>query len=146
MTDDRLLVPQDPEYFTAVGLAMIAFARLEWDAVWCCQRLDPGYIPTIEAERKTAGRIARDLTRMFRNVTDRPLRARIVPFAVEFGEVVEQRNGLMHGKPGTAANGDQRLFRNNHEWTIEAVNDFADRCVRAGRPLNALLHGELSTS
>jgi hypothetical protein len=76
-------------------------------------------------------------------VSDVRLASQISPFAAEFVEVVKERNGLMHGKPATTLNGDQRLFRNGAEWTIDAVNAFSDRCVKAGMPLNALLYDEL---
>ncbi|KFA27290.1 hypothetical protein FQK02_09665 [Xanthomonas vasicola] len=105
MTDDRLLIPQDPEYFAAMGLATIAFARLEWDAVWCCERMQPGYIGTIEEKRKTAGKIASDLKAISAQWSEGRLVAHILPLAEEFGAVVEERNGLLHGKPGTAPGG-----------------------------------------
>jgi hypothetical protein len=140
--DDRLRVPQDRLYFEAVGLAAIAFARLEWNAVWCCERLQSGYIRTIEPRKKTAGTIGRELEALFSRVADPTLRARVVPFAKEFRDVVEHRNGLLHGKPGTAPNGDQRLFRDGSEWSVNEVNAFSDRCVLAGEPLNALLYNE----
>jgi hypothetical protein len=69
--------------------------------------------------------------------------SKIIPFAVEFEAVVRERNGLLHGKPETAPNGDQRLGRHGIEWTIDKVDLFSDRCVCAGIPLNALLYGEL---
>ena len=143
MTGERLRIPQDPDYFHAIGLAAVAFARLEWDAVWCCERLQAGYINTIEPRRKTAGRIGQDMAALFLRVADQTVRQMIYPYAIEFCSIVEERNGLLHGKPGTAQNGDQRLFRHGSEWTISAVNDFADRCVSAGLPLNALLYAEL---
>lgn len=143
MSNDRLRIPQDPAYFHAFGLAAVAFSRLEWDAVWCCERLQLGYINTVERGKKTAGHIGTDLNRLFSRVSDTGLRTKIVPFATEFYEISQERNGLLHGKPGTAPNGDQRLFRHGVEWSIEAVNEFSDRCVRAGMPLNALLYDEL---
>ena len=143
MNNDRLRVPPESEYFHAIGLATVAFARLEWDAVWCCNRLEPCYINSIEPRRKTAGTIANDLVTLFSRVPDVRLASKISPFAVEFVDVVKERNGLMHGKPATAPNGDQRLFRHGAEWTVDAVNAFSDRCVRAGMPLNALLYDEL---
>lgn len=144
MNDDRLLIPHDPDYFHAIGLATIAFARLEWNAVWCCERLQPGYIATIESKKKTAGIIGRDLNRLFGRIDDSPLRSKIGPLAREFESVVLDRNGLLHGKPITSPTGDQRLFRNGSEWTINAINSFSDRCVKAASPLNALLYGELA--
>ncbi|WP_292288820.1 hypothetical protein [Marivita sp.] len=144
MSDDRLRVPQDPDYFHAIGLAAVAFARLEWDAVWCCHRLQNDYIQTIEAKRKTAGNIARDLGCLFLRISDQSLRAKAVPFADEFKLIVADRNALMHGKPGTGNDGEQRLFRHGDEWTIIDINEFSDRCVRAGGRLNALLYNELA--
>ncbi len=143
MTDERYRIPQDEVYFQAVGLAAVAFARLEWDAVWCCERLKPGYITTVERRKKTAGVIAEDLKKLFLRISNSNLRAKLTPIAVEFKEIVQERNGLLHGKPGTASNGDQRLFRGASEWTIAKVNEFSDRCARADLSLNALLYGEL---
>lgn len=144
VVDDRLRVPQDPEYFKAVGLAAIAFARLEWNAVWCCHRLQPNYIRTIEPAKKTAGTIGNDLKSLFLRISDRTLRERVVPYADEFKVLIIDRNALMHGKPGTTKIGDQRLFRNGNELSISMVDDFSDRCVIAGEQLSALLYNELA--
>lgn len=144
MSDDRLRVPQVPDYFHAVGLAAVAFARLEWDAVWCCHRLQNDYIQTIEAKRKTAGNIARDLGCLFLRISDQGLCAKAVPFAEEFKLIVADRNAQMHGKPETGNHGEQRLFRQGDEWSIIEINDFSDLCVRAGGCLNALLYNELA--
>lgn len=35
MSDERLAIPGDESYFTAAGIATVAFARAEWCAVWC---------------------------------------------------------------------------------------------------------------
>jgi hypothetical protein len=143
MSDERKLTPQDADYFQAIGLAVVAFARAEWNAVWCCERLRPGYINSIEPKRKTAGDIAGDLTKLFTRIVDSQLRLKAVPFAEEFRLLALERNGLLHGKPGSNDAKQQRLFRHGDEWTIAKVNAFSDRCVLAGRPLNALLYNEL---
>lgn len=143
MSDDRLRIPQDAEYFHAIGLAAVAFSRLEWNAVWCCERLQSGYIDTIESHRKTAGKIAENMVALFNRISNTQLRVKVEPFAIEFSAVVQERNGLLHGKPGTDSNGDQRLFRHDFVWTLDRVNEFSNRCVRADEPLNALLYNEL---
>lgn len=143
MNNDRLRVPQDAAYFQAIGLATVAFARLEWNSVWCCERLEPGFIHTIESQKKTAGALANDLNRLFSRVSDESLRSKITPFSDEFKAIVLERNGLIHGKPGTTPNGDQRLFRHGLEWSIESVNGFSDRCAGASTQLNGLLYDEL---
>jgi hypothetical protein len=44
MKDDRLRVPIDNAYVEALGRATYVFATLEWNAVWCCDRMQPNYI------------------------------------------------------------------------------------------------------
>lgn len=144
MSNDRLRVPQDQDYFETIGLAAVAFARLEWSAVWCCERISPGYINTIEPKKKTAGVIANDLRQLIGRVSNDQLRIKCTPFVEEFKSIVPDRNAILHGKPGTTSNEDQRLFRNGIEVSIEVINAFSDRCVLAAEPLNALLHAELA--
>lgn len=122
----------------AVGLATICFARLEWDAVWCCEKMETVYINTLG--RKTAGMIASDLAEKASAHPDPAIRRSLGVAAAEFKRLVGRRNDLMHAKPGTAPSGAQRLFWHGDEWTIEAVNLLADEFVVAGAPLNHHLH------
>lgn len=153
MTNDRLRIPGDAEYFHAVGVAVIAFARLEWTAVWCCERLQAGYLKTLETKvskgkriqkGKTAGDIAADLRTLSGTIEEAALREELSGLAADFSAIVTSRNGLMHGKPGTDKDGSQRLFRHGSAWTIEAVNDFADTCAVTARAFNKILYGALA--
>lgn len=134
MSDDRLRVPTDAPYLHAIGLAMICFARLEWDAVWCSEKMRPGYIRTIG--KKTAGRIADDLIKYAGTHTDPSVATSLGNAAAEFRRLVIVRNEIMHAKPGTSPTGKQRLFRNGTEWTIALIDDAADAFVVAGSVLN----------
>jgi hypothetical protein len=136
--DDRLRVPIDEPYLHALGLATICFARLEWDAVWCCERAQPGYIQTVTT--KTAGQIANDLIYLAANHPQPPIVASLGVAAAEFKRLVARRNDLVHSNPGTATSGEQRLFRRGAEWTIAMVGELADEFVAAGSPLNAHHH------
>ena len=49
-------------YAVALGRAVFAFAGLEWDADWCYNKLEPGYIDNLS--KKTAGNVAADLIRL----------------------------------------------------------------------------------
>lgn len=138
MKDDRLRVPIDGPYRHAVGLATICFARLEWDAIWCCEKLMPGYIHTVAT--KTAGQIAKDLINRAANHPDPAIVASLGAAAVKFKRLVGRRNDLVHTNPGTASSGEQRLFRYGAEWTIPMVEDLADEFVAASSPLNHHLH------
>lgn len=143
MKDDRNRVAIDAPYASAVGLAAYCFATCEWNAVWCAEKLKPGYIHTIEAKRKTAGVIASDLINLVNSVGDPTLKARLTAPAAEFQRLTSERNGLLHGNPATAANGDQRLFRHGAEWTIAAVDNFADQVTACLIELNDILHKHL---
>lgn len=141
MKDDRLRVPIDDPYLHSVGLAMICFARLEWEAVWCCEKMQTGYLRTVGT--RTAGQIANDLVLLAAAHPDPMVAASLGPPAAEFKRLVGKRNDLVHANPATAPNGDQRLFRKGAEWTIALVNDVADQFVAAARPLNDHLHNLL---
>ena len=59
MKDERLRIPIDDAYLHAVGLATICFARLEWNAAQCCEKMHAGYLNNIGTN--TTGQIANDL-------------------------------------------------------------------------------------
>lgn len=134
MKDDRLRVPIDAPYLSALGLATICFARLEWDAVWCCEKIQPGYTNTVGA--KTAGQIANDLVALAASHSDPVIVASLGAAAAEFKRLVGVRNDLVHANPGTSTGGEQRLFRRGTEWTIVMVDDAADAFTAASFPLN----------
>lgn len=144
MKDDRKRVAIDDPYAHALGLAAYCFAICEWNAVWSADRLQAGYIGTIEPKKKTAGVIAQDLINLVNAIADPVLRAICTPPAAEFQLLVRERNGLLHGKPGTAPNGDQRLFRGGSEWSIADIEDFTDRVVACSMLLNAMYHKHLA--
>ena len=142
MRDDRLRIAVDDAYVAAFGRATCIFAVLEWNAVWCCERMRPGHVRALK--RKTAGVIADDLDRLSHRRHDPVLRAACVKSATEFERLVDVRNAIIHGKPGTAPGGEQRLFRDGVPWTPDTVNDAADEFAACGASLNALLHGALN--
>ncbi len=141
MKDDRLRVPIDSVYVEALGRATYVFATLEWDAVWCCERMEPGYIRKLS--RKTAGVIADDLVSLSKKRPSAQLRKDCLGPASEFKSLVEVRNGIVHGKPGTAPSGEQRLFRDGNAWTPAMINDAADSFAACSSLLNALLYNQL---
>jgi hypothetical protein len=142
--DDRLRVTYQPEYAEALGLAAFCFARCEWDASYCCERLSPGYLSTIEPDKKTAGKIANELKSLVSNLTNEELKALCETAAEEFAEVVKVRNALLHGKPCTAPDGDQVLSGHDGIWTVEMIQGFADRATACQIKLNDILHQHLT--
>jgi hypothetical protein len=140
-TDNRPRIPVEPAYTEALGLAVYAFARLEWNAVWCCERLKPNYVRTLG--RKTAGKIGENLQLYAKTIADQPLQADCASAADEFMQMVKLRNAIVHGKPGTAPYGDQRLFNKGQSLSIADLYAAADAFTRCGARLNELLHGPL---
>jgi hypothetical protein len=139
--DERLRVPIDDAYLHAVGLATICFARLEWDAAWCCEKMQAGYLNNIGT--KTAGQIANDLVALVEAFPNPLVVESLGPPAAEYKRLVGKRNDLVHSNPGTAPNGDHRLFRKGSEWTIDLVNNSADEFAAASEPLNHHIHNVL---
>ncbi len=141
MKNDRTRIVVDREYTESLGSAVYAFAILEWNAVWCCERIQQNYIQTIT--RKTAGNIAADFVRLSERHPDKATRAACLAGATEFRRLVEIRNGILHGKPGTAPSGEQRLFRGDAVWSPALIDDAADEFAACSITLNALLHNQL---
>jgi hypothetical protein len=142
MTDDRLRVPEDDEYFRALGLAIMCFARLEWSAVWCCEKVQRGYVQT--AADKTAGEIANDLVTFAAAQENAKIALSLSVAAAEFKRLVRNRNGLVHANTGTANLREQRLFRQGKEWTLEAIHQLADEFARADAELTEHYHHKLA--
>jgi hypothetical protein len=140
LKDDRLRVPLDNPYANSLGWALFCFARLEWDIVWCCEKIKPGYINGLG--KKTAGNIAKDFVKLGRTLD--PNRWAIAsPIAQEFSGLVETRNRIMHGKSGSNQAGEQRLFHGGLEWTIAKIDDAADDITACQIKANNFLHKHL---
>jgi hypothetical protein len=135
--NDRLRVQVAPAYAAALGLATYAFSLLEWNAVWCCERLEAGCIDRI-AER-TAGNIARN----FKRLAEANGSEELIAAAQRFDDLVQRRNGLLHGKPGTDRDGSQRLFRDGVAWTEDEIEAVADDFTECSETLNTFLYGAL---
>jgi transcriptional regulator with XRE-family HTH domain len=139
----RLRVLVEPAYISALGLAIFAFAQLEWAAIWCCERIAPGSI------NNTLPRMAGDLADTLINlVADLPPSSEQVALcatAADFKELVRTRNALLHAKPGSADDGAQRLFRDGLAWTVEMIDDAADAFTACNGRLVALSNGFLAS-
>ena len=137
MKDDRLRVPVEPTYVAVLGLAAYEFASLEWNAVWCCERLEPGCIDRI------AERTARNIAKYFIRLAEANGNAETISAACRFDALVQRRNELLHGKPGTDKDGEQRLFRSGVAWTEDEIGKVADDFTECSITLNSLLYGAL---
>ena len=141
MVEDRLRVPFEAGYAGDIGLAVICFAICEWNAVWCAEKIEPGYIRT--KRRKTAGQIAKDLIRIAAKLPSEPFGDRLRDAATEFDRLTDRRNDLLHANPGTDADGSQRLFRDGVTWSPRDIQEFADQTTRCSEILNDILHTHL---
>ena len=124
MKDDRLKIEVDPAYASALGLAVYAFAALEWNAVRCCERIEPGSIDTLSD--RTAGRVADTLRHLAGQLPPSPARDRLNSAAADFQALVRSRNNLLHARPGTNTNGEHCLFREGDQWTPDELAAVAD--------------------
>ena len=141
MKDQRLSISVQPEYASALGLAVYCFASLEWNAVWCCERIQRGSIDGLED--RTAGRVADTLLHLVRRLGRSEDQLELKSAAAEFRFLVGTRNNLVHAKPGTAADGSQGLFRHGDHWTITELNAVADAFAACSSRINQVLNGLL---
>lgn len=142
MKDDRFKIGVDPDYTSALGLAVYAFASLEWNAVWCCERIEPGSIEALSD--RTAGRVADTLRNLVKTLPETPERRALETAAADFQAFARTRNNLLHARPGTDSDGRQRLFRDGDQWTIDEIEGVADAFTECSMRLDGFLRNMLA--
>ena len=144
MKDDRLRVYIDSGYLEALGRATYTFALLEWQVVWCLEKIRPNDIRKVVGEEMTAGQIGKRFRNAVGNMRKISEREQLQNLASKFLRLVQVRNNIMHGKPCTSPKGDQRL-RGSGIIEIVDLENAADEFVECNRKLNELFHGILSS-
>lgn len=144
MKDDRLRSPVKSEYVEAIGRAAYTFASCEWQVAWSCERIRPGSLKMLVDEELTAGKIAKKFIDYCRNMPESKERKELQAIAKRFSELVLVRNAILHGKPCTAPDGEQRLGADK----IIEISDLeaaADDFVECGSKLNEIYYRFLNS-
>jgi hypothetical protein len=144
MKDDRLRQPIKSDYMEALGTATFCFALCEWNAAYCAERIRPGSLRAFISDELTAGRIAKKLIDLARNMPKSAAREQLVAAAQAFADLVPLRNNILHGKPCTGPNGEARLSTGK-VFEISDLHDAADAFSACSSNLNRSLHGFLSS-
>lgn len=143
MSGERLRQPIKPEYAHALGVATFCFVMCEWNAVYCAERIKPGSLNKFVEDELTAGRIAKKLLDLARNMVPSKERAEVIAAAQSFSDIVPLRNSILHGKPCTGPDGAARLSGSNVLEIVDLENA-ADTFSACSIELNHLLHGFLA--
>lgn len=141
VNDERLRISVHPEYTAALGLAVYCFASLEWNAVWCCERIERGSIDSLED--RTAGRVADTLVHLVKRLEPSEEQLELERAAADFRFLVGTRNNLVHAKPGTASDGAHVLLRHGDQWTLAELMRVADAFAACSLRLDRARHGYL---
>ncbi len=144
MKNDRLRCPVEKSYVEAIGLAAYTFSRLEWQVIWCMEKIRPESIHKVVGEEMTAGTIAKKFIDATRNMPKSEEREKLKTLSQRFMELVQIRNNIMHGKPCTSPEGEQRLSGKSIIEVVDLENAADDFTECAGK-LNTLFYGYLST-
>jgi hypothetical protein len=148
MTERTRRIPVSPEYANALGYAVYCFCYLEWGAIWIIERFDAKYIHKIQ--KKTAGQVAKHLSTLATKATglEESTHERLIAFATLFTELAERRNSLVHGKPFTGENGEQRLSYVGKaakvDWTLAEINSLTKQFEAASIEAGELFHEHLA--
>lgn len=141
MQGDGLRQPGEAEYLLEIGRATWVFAILEWNAVWCCERIQPNCLPTV-AER-TAGGVATKLLSLAAGLPQSQDRDGLLEDARRFKELVVVRNGIMHGRP--CSHEEKARLSDGEIWTPERLQNASDDFSECSMRLNVHLYGGLRT-
>ena len=142
--DRRLRLAVKPDYISALGMVAWSFASLEWQVVWCCEKINPGSLRKIVSEEMTAGKIAKYFLDLTRNMQRSTEREQLQALAAEFSSLVQLRNQILHGKPCTGPNGESRLS-SAAVIEIPDLEGAADAFAQCGSNLNKLFYGFLAS-
>jgi len=137
LRNDRFKLTVEPDYASALGLAVYAFASLEWAAVRCCERIERGSIEALSD--RTAGRVADTLRHLAAGLPADARQQALEESAADFQAFARARNNLLHAKPGINGQGRHRLFRDGDQWTLDEINAVADAFTECGLRLEAWL-------
>ncbi|WP_024617084.1 hypothetical protein [Pseudomonas kilonensis] len=143
MSDERLSYPMGGGYAEVLGVAMFMFARLEWNVIWCCERIKDGSV--YELKEKTAGVIRKRLSKLVSDLPEGELREQLSSAAERFNPLVDLRNDLIHGTPMTDSEHGQCLRGSTGVWTITRINEAADSFAACAIHFNGLLYGALGS-
>jgi hypothetical protein len=150
MTERTRRIPVSPEYANALGYAVYCFCYLEWGAIGIIERFEPKYVNKIQTQKKTAGDVAKDLNTFATGAKglEEPIHKRLVAFATLFKDLVDRRNWLVHGKPFTGENGEQRLHYESKavkvDWTLPEIIELAKQFEAASIEAGELFHKYLA--
>lgn len=145
MKNARLRNNVEDGYAKALGITLYAFARCEWDATYCAERIKPGSIAKFKKKKFTAGDIAKELRNLVRNMPKSKERGELMTAAEEFYSLVKVRNKIMHGNPCSNGDGHNRLSYSGKIFEIPNLEDAADEFTACSMELNRMLHGFLDT-
>jgi hypothetical protein len=119
----RVLVEHD--YAFSLGRAVFIFAKLEWSAINCCERIVPNSFHALQFRQKTARKLAEKLINLAATLPP-SLQSEVCTAAREFDRLRKKRNELLHGQPGSTSDGAQRLIRDSVPWEVEKIDEVAD--------------------
>ncbi len=146
MSDPRIVFEED--YTAALGRAVYVFAVYEWVIVWTGERLQPGFRSSCGgAKPKTSRQIACAFKKLLENpYPDRTAKDLfdLSELHARFDASAEERNRLVHARPGTGPSGEQMLFYKDKgvskDWPLPEVEEAHRRFDWEACEANALYY------
>ncbi|PWQ97563.1 hypothetical protein [Leucothrix arctica] len=138
-------ISTEKEYLLALGACVLQLISAEWNAAYCCERMQPDYIRDVSDpdQRIMARNIAEKLVSLTKNLPDSDDKSELTNAADIFLSLVkEERNFLYHSHP-ISYDGKTALKKNQRIFTIEELKETTVRAFDCSGVLNKSLHGFL---
>ena len=135
----------ESEYLLALGVCVDQLTSAEWNAAYCCERMQADYVLDVsDPDQKVMARnIAEKLTSLIKRLPDSDDKFELRDAADKFFcLVVNDRNYLYHSHP-ISHDGKTALKKNERIFTIEELREIAIKAFDCGGVLNLSNHGFL---
>lgn len=135
------------EYLSLVGACTYIFLRAEWNAVTCCNSIEPGYREKVtdSDSRIMAGKISYKLLHLSSLLDESADKAELVTGAGRFINLVQdRRNILLHAYPASI-DGKSTLHnpKDQYTFTVNDLEQFLGEANEVASILNNSYHNYL---
>jgi hypothetical protein len=127
------------DYNSALGEIVAEFGLLEWNTIYAIALYAPTYVREAEYGKVMAGQIKTKLSTCISLATPAD-QSDLTSLLKRFGDAIDPRNDVLHGKPCTSPAGQQRLTRHGSILELADLTNRITEFRNLARDFNQYYH------